>query len=600
VLWLAAPARAEAQLGAMISPGKLARAHQALEGISNCQKCHEQGRKTTAEKCFGCHAAVAERIARKRGVHRNVTRNCATCHAEHGGTDGVLRPFDPAAFDHASIAGFPLTGRHAAVADRCAACHKTRSFLTVAGTCTSCHTDVHNGTLGTTCTKCHSTQVAFRDAVASYDHSKAAFRLAGAHRSVPCASCHVNRAFKGIRFASCTSCHRDPHRQTFGAVCTTCHTSDAWRTRKVDHSRTGFVLVGRHSTVDCASCHRQSAMKAILNARTCAACHADVHRGTFKQDCGACHSESGFASTPFDHSQTRFILTGKHANLECRACHTGVVNGPAERRSVDFRGLKTACVSCHADVHRATLGTGCDSCHTPSTFRVTAYTHTGAAEFFTGSHASLECAGCHARAAPSPTLRNLVPVLDVTFAKVSRTCAGCHDDVHLGQLGLECESCHSVRAPKFALTQSFSHARTNFPLTGGHASVECARCHKRETGAFPAGSGTAVRLKAVARECSACHADVHLGQLETACDTCHTTASFRLAAYAHRMRSLSGFFVGRHRGPACQACHKPVTGRFPNGTGTAVQFKVGAACVTCHVDVHRGALGSRCSDCHRP
>ena len=53
-------------------------------------------------------------------------------------------------------------------------------------------------------------------------------------------------------------------------------------------------------------------MKVKPKADTCASCHVDVHRGTFKQDCKACHSESGFSKAPFDHSSTRFELTGKH------------------------------------------------------------------------------------------------------------------------------------------------------------------------------------------------------------------------------------------------------------------------------------------------
>jgi hypothetical protein len=153
---------------------------------------------------------------------------------------------------------------------------------------------------------------------------------------------------------------------------------------------------------------------------------------------------------------------------------------------------------------------------------------------------------------------------------------------------------------KFALTEGFSHSTTRFALTGRHAAVDCVKCHTRETGIFPTGRGTAVRLKEVPRECRACHTDVHRGQLDARCETCHTTATFKLATYTHRAASLTAFFVGRHVGPRCEACHKPVTQRFPDGTGTAVRFNVGTACVTCHVDIHRGALGATCSDCHHP
>ena len=66
-------------------------------------------------------------------------------------------------------------------------------------------------------------------------------------------------------------------------------------------------------------------MKVKPRADTCAACHVDVHKGTFKQDCKSCHNETSFTKAPFDHTQTKFALTGKHAPLDCRACHTSVV-----------------------------------------------------------------------------------------------------------------------------------------------------------------------------------------------------------------------------------------------------------------------------------
>src|SRR6185295_19278971 len=222
------------------------------------------------------------------------------------------------------------------------------------------HADVHKGALGGACANCHSTQAAFKDLGGTFDHSKTAFQLAGAPRAVACTGCHVGKTFKVAAFASCADCHRDPHRQTFGATCTTCHTSDSWRTKKVDHARTTFPLVGRHTAVNCAACHRQPPLRVKPAAATCASCHADVHRGAFRQDCKACHSESGFRKAPFDHMQTRFALTGKHAAAACASCH----------KTVAFSGLRTTCVSCHADVHQSALGTSCETCHTSSSFRV--------------------------------------------------------------------------------------------------------------------------------------------------------------------------------------------------------------------------------------
>ena len=575
----AAGARPHAQLGSLISPGPLAAPHAKLEGAANCTKCHEQGRKVTAQKCLACHQPVAERIARKIGVHRNVTADCVSCHSEHAGVNGVLRPFDPARFDH-SQSGFPLDGRHGAVAQKCDSCHKTRSFLTAKTECAACHADVHKGSLGPNCASCHSTRTPFRELSGQFDHARSAFPLLGAHRTVACAQCHPNKTFKGLKFANCTDCHKDPHGQAFGLACRTCHSNDNWRTTKVDHTRTPFPLKGRHAAVPCAGCHKQPPMKVRLPAGTCATCHVDIHRGAFQKDCSACHSESGFKNTPFDHAKTALPLTGKHQGLPCNKCHTNVTT-----RTADFRGLSTACAGCHKDVHQGELGPRCDTCHSAATFRVTAYTHPRFPEFFGGAHGAVTCGQCHPRGGK--------------YTNTSTTCSACHQDVHLGQLGTQCQTCHSIAGPKFA-PASFSHASSTFALTGKHTGVECAKCHRRETAVFPAGQGTAVRYKGIDPQCRACHADLHLGQFNEPCAVCHTTATFKRPEYTHRAPPVRGFFAGRHLKATCGACHKPSTGMFPAGAGTAVRFRIDSACATCHTDVHRGSLGKNCIECHRP
>ena len=87
-----------------------------------------------------------------------------------------------------------------------------------------------------------------------------------------------------------------------------------------------------------------------------------------------------------------------------------------------------------------------------------------------------------------------------------------------------------LQTPKFAVATFAHDAKTAFALTGKHSTVTCAGCHKPETGVFPAGAGTAVRLKGVGKECRACHADVHLGQVAERCESCHVTTSFKVAS----------------------------------------------------------------------
>jgi hypothetical protein len=134
--------------------GPLSKAHAALASGNQCQRCHSESGKISASLCLACHKPIADRIAAKKGVHRDADGACASCHVEHHGADADLRPLDPSSFDHAGAAGFPLVGRHAKT--ECARCHKTRSYLGNRPDCASCHTDGHQGALGAACATCHT------------------------------------------------------------------------------------------------------------------------------------------------------------------------------------------------------------------------------------------------------------------------------------------------------------------------------------------------------------------------------------------------------------------------------------------------------------
>jgi nitrate/TMAO reductase-like tetraheme cytochrome c subunit len=559
---------------------------------------------------------VAERVAAKKGVHRDVTTNCVSCHVEHMGTSAELRPFDTRGFDHVRDANYPLDGKHAAKATECASCHKERSFLKASAACQSCHEDTHKGSLGANCTQCHSTAVAFKDSKTQFDHSKAAFQLVGSHQKLRCEQCHTATTYKVAKFAACSDCHKDPHRPVQSATCTTCHTNDTWRTTRIDHRRTNYPLAGKHLEVTCAQCHAKPAMQVKVAFATCATCHADPHKGSFKQDCKECHTERGFTDAPFDHGTTAFKLGGKHAAASCESCHKGAKSVPAAVKplarlrgataaasatTVDFRGLQTTCVSCHQDSHQGDLGATCESCHGDSTFKLPGYLHANTTTFYGDGHANVPCDGCHKADPLTKPIRTGTPVvLNVRYKAATTTCVSCHQDVHLGQVGTACESCHTLKQAKFAV-EIFAHERTNFPLTGAHEKTTCRDCHTKETTTFPASFGTATRLKGFGQTCVSCHKDVHLGQVGATCDQCHTTSTFHLDRYEHRnaTAALRSFFVGPHVTAKCEQCHVSATGRFAAGAGTAVVYKVDTRCVACHTDVHRGQLGDRCAECHR-
>ncbi len=572
---LVCPGVAQAQL--RVSPGPLTRAHAALEGVTKCGSCHGAVQGVSAEKCLTCHKPIAARIAAKRGVHRSVTGDCARCHKEHRGVDADLRAVDPQTFNHAAETGFALEGRHAKVAATCNACHKKRSFIAARSVCGSCHADPHKASLGSSCTECHSTGVPFKETRRQFDHGRAKFSLTGAHRTVACEKCHVGGVFRGLHFDTCAGCHKAPHRRTLGPTCTTCHVTDRWATRTVDHTRTGFALVGAHAQLACVKCH-QSGVRTALAFDRCSACHVNVHRESIKDDCRKCHKETGFKEATFDHgARTRFALAGKHEGLPCRKCHTALSapEVPFARKVIDFSGASAACVTCHKDQHKGDYGRLCDACHRPITFKAAGFTHPRAAEFFGGRHQGIACVKCHVRKTDGAVAPSAA-----ASAPPSMACSGCHQDVHLGQVGTACDRCHAVDAAKFAPTR-FSHQAAAFQLTGKHANVPCIKCHPAETRAFPAGQGTAKRLKPTSSECGGCHKDPHLGQVEPRCPTCHSTASFTVSTYPHPGLEYT-FSVATHERLPCAKCHKTETRAYPAGWGTAIRFKVGRACKDCH------------------
>ena len=76
-------------------------------------------------------------------------------------------------------------------------------------------------------------------------------------------------------------------------------------------------------------------------------------------------------------------------------------------------------------------------------------------------------------------------------------------------------------------------------------------------------------------------------------------ASFKVPAY-HARQAGRRSSPGKHATQPCTACHKPATAAYPVGRGTAVRYKVGPACASCHTDAHRGSLGTTCETCHTP
>ena len=587
------PSPASAQVGQKVPPGPLSRAHAFLEGGDNCQTCHGPDQKVSSESCLSCHQPIADRIRLKRGVHREAAGACSSCHVEHGGVDADLRLLDPAGFDHAAEAGFPLQGRHAAVSKNCSACHTTRSFLALSPSCSSCHKDPHGGANGAACASCHTPE-RWADASRAF-HKTGRFSLDGRHLGVPCAQCHVRGAIEGTP-TTCYGCHwvrrqDDPYRTRLGADCEACHRPTSWTAVTWNHgAATGVALSVAHRSLGCDSCHVNRRFDA--GSPSCYACHAKQYQSArepphqaagFPTQCELCHkpSHASFGQATFQHV-AYFPLTGVHATQACSACHKNNV----------YRGTPRDCFGCHrTDYERTTspnhaaagFPTTCESCHRASdaTWKTT-FNHASVFALV-GAHATQSCTACH---------QNNI------YRGTPRDCFGCHRTDYerttrpnhaAAGFPTACESCHSASSPTWSA--AFDHNRF-FVLAGRHLTAPCSSCHVNNI------------YRGTPRECYPCHQAQYeqardpnhrAAGFPTACELCHRSSdlSFDQGRFTHTWFPITS---GPHAGRTCADCH-------PNPTN----FKV-FSCTTCHGRAetdkdHEGVAGYRydsaaCYSCH--
>lgn len=402
----------------MFSPGALnAVEGAAIGGVSShaamlgdCAACHVAPWSTErmADRCVECHTALApdmSKIAKAHGEmdHDNPNLGCRHCHPEHRGPSALLTLESARAdFPH-DVMDYSLSGHALTASDQpfvCEDCHAESLMGFDSATCIECHrnldlafTQAHALSWGEDCLACH-------DGVDTYnkhfDHGKVPFALTGAHVEVDCYSCHTDaRALVDLQSAprDCLSCHRDdePHELRFGSDCAECHTMDAWTPALFDHNLAAFKLDGKHVDVDCEECHTLDAqLKPVME---CEDCHAedDEHDGRFTLYCGACHTTTGWADSPFDHNLSSFPLSGGHAKLVCKECHTKAEEG-------QFTGASGSCLDCHGYPrwHGEAFGANCVECHTVNNWRATySGAHSWQHPREEGEVDMSDCRGCH-------------------------------------------------------------------------------------------------------------------------------------------------------------------------------------------------------------
>ena len=358
---------------------------------------------------------------------------------------------------------------------------------------------------------------------------------------------------------------------------------------------------------NCTKCHVLG--EKVVNSK-CLDCHTEINNLMEKgkgyhsssdvkgKECVKCHSEHNgrdfriinFDPKKFDHNKTGYVLTGKHAEIDCNDCHQPkFISGNNFRRiNNTYLGLTENCYSCHEDYHQNTLDNNCGSCHNTVSFRsASKFDHSTAAFQLTGAHQKVNCIKCHVK-----EKRNGKD-FQVFKGVIFKSCESCHKDVHKGKFGKDCVSCHSTSSFKDINRKEFDHDKTEFPLRGAHVSVKCSGCH-----------GSNLNSKPKFTECTDCHKDAHFGEFTAYhvvrdCKDCHSVDGFRITNFTIvRHNQLKFELTGAHLAVPCQSCH------FKEEAKQWHFKNIGLACIDCHQNIHGAEIKEKfmpqnnCTSCH--
>lgn len=391
---------------------------------TKCADCHKSNNYREAPRtCIGCHRKDDDTAKGHRGQYGE---KCESCHSS--------KAWKPSSFNHDADTKYALRGKHRSTA--CTDCHSGNLYRNkLSHECYACHKkdDKHQDSLGKDCASCH-TEKSWTESP-KFDHDTSSFPLLGKHAKVECKQCHKSALYKEAPKA-CIACHKkdDKHNTTLGDKCEQCHGEKDWKTTqgRFEHHRTNFPLRNAHaaSRVKCEACHKDLTQQR-KTPLDCVSCHKkdDKHEAQQGPKCEQCHDDRSWKVAQFDHTRTRYPLTGRHRVAECTSCH----------RSLRYKDAARECYACHKkeDTHQLKFGVNCQSCHNTRAWTLWDFDHTRRSKYpLDGAHQKVPCEACHK--APAPSGKDFAPLL--------ASCVSCHrgEDVHDGQFGGRCEQCHGT------------------------------------------------------------------------------------------------------------------------------------------------------------
>ncbi|MBU0622265.1 MAG: cytochrome C [Gammaproteobacteria bacterium] len=389
-----------------------------------CKSCHVKDKyKDTPRLCSDCHKKDDDG---EKGHKGKFGPKCETCHTD--------REWKEIIFDHDKKTKYPLLGKHKET--KCTECHKGVLYKEkLKKECVACHKKDddkekgHKGKFGSKCETCHI-EKGWKEI--PFDHDKKTkYPLLGKHKDAKCSDCHKGNLYKDKLKKECVACHKKDddkekgHKGKFGDKCETCHIEKGWKEIVFDHDKkTKYRLLGKHKETKCVACHKGDLYKDKLK-KDCYSCHKkdDKHEEQQGKKCESCHDEKDWKKASFNHSMSKYPLTGRHILTECKKCHA----------TPRFKDAKSDCWSCHEkkDSHKKTLGTNCEKCHNTRDWKSWDFDHDRTNFKLQGKHKDLKCADCHHRPVDGKI-------------SMAASCVACHDkdDKHVGAFGRRCEQCH--------------------------------------------------------------------------------------------------------------------------------------------------------------
>ncbi len=229
-----------------------------------------------------------------------------------------------------------------------------------------------------------------------------------------------------------------------------------------------------------------------------------------------------------------FVRLGLPAAVLPLAFSLGVFVGAGDRSAVAQQSTENP--------HGESFDVSCAACHTTSSWTPLKdpieYDHGETGFALEAGHGTADCKACHE---------------SLVFEYVASSCVDCHADPHRGEVGVDCQGCHSIQGWQDNRQMFVFHFTTRFPLLGGHANVDCDSCHQ---------AAPPFEFSNTPTDCYSCHrADYEevtdpdhaaLG-FPRDCELCHTVDDWN----SETVFDHDQFFVleGRHASLGCESCH---------------------------------------------